>query len=198
VALTFDDGPTPQYTRNVLSILRQQKVKATFFMLGQQAHRFPKLVGEVEKEGHLIASHSWDHPKRRPLEEWRRQLQLTRQAFLAAGVRVSPYFRPPHGLVNEAVTQACAEQGYLIVLYTVLSSDWQRPGVEALERQVIGRLENGGIVVLHDGGGDRSQTIEALPHIISGLRHKGLEPVRLDELLGDNPRAETCARAHHS
>jgi peptidoglycan/xylan/chitin deacetylase (PgdA/CDA1 family) len=195
VALTFDDGPTRRFTPRVLDILRRHKVKAAFFVLGQSARREPELLRRVAAEGHLLANHSWDHPKRAGLEEWRGQIGRTREAITQAGVAASPYFRPPHGTVTAATRTACAERRYTIILYTLLSSDWTRPGAAVLTRQVTRGLGSGGIVVLHDGGGERSQTVEALPDIIRGLRARGLEPVRLDELLGPSPRVEACARA---
>jgi peptidoglycan/xylan/chitin deacetylase (PgdA/CDA1 family) len=194
VALTFDDGPNRTHTRHVLAILRRHNAKATFFVLGASASRNPDLVKQIATEGHLVASHSWDHPKRISLEEWRTQIQRTREAIRKAGVSPSAYLRPPHGIINKAVKQACAEQGLTIVLYTLLSSDWTLPGKDKLVRQVVGKLAPGGIVVLHDGGGDRRQTVEALPEIIRGLRGKGLELARLDELLGQDPKVEECAR----
>jgi peptidoglycan-N-acetylglucosamine deacetylase len=195
VALTFDDGPTAHFTPQVLAILKQHKVKATFFVLGQQAHHSPDLVRRVVEEGHLLATHSYSHPKRLSLEKWREELQRTQQALLAARVQPSAFFRPPHGIINDAVKTACGERGLQIILYTLLSSDWQRPGAEALVKQVVSRSAPGGIIVLHDGGGDRRQTVEALPAIIRGLRQRGLEPVRLDALLGPAPKAHPCARA---
>jgi len=194
VAITFDDGPTRKYTPRVLAILKQHGVKATFFVLGQSARREPELLRRIVAEGHLLASHSWDHPKRAPIDAWREQLRRTAEAVSSAGLKLAPYYRPPHGTVTDDVKTVCAELGYTIVLYTLLSSDWTRPGAAALERQVVRTLAPGGIVVVHDGGGDRSQTVEALPAILRGLRAKGLSPVRLDELLGPTPRLETCAR----
>jgi peptidoglycan/xylan/chitin deacetylase (PgdA/CDA1 family) len=194
VALTFDDGPTGKHTPRVLAILKQHKVQATFFVLGGMAKRNPALLKRIVDEGHLVASHSYTHPKRGTIEAWREELRRTDEAIRAGGVTPSPYFRPPHGTVTAAVRQVCAERRETIVLYTLLSSDWTRPGKDALVRQVVGGLAPGGIVVLHDGGGERGQTVAALPEIIQGLRKKGLEPVRLDTLLGSTPRAESCAR----
>jgi peptidoglycan/xylan/chitin deacetylase (PgdA/CDA1 family) len=193
--LTFDDGPTPRYTPQTLAVLKQHRVQASFFVLGSLARRHPALLRRVSEEGHLVASHSYSHPKRGTLEAWREELRRTDAAIRSATVTPAPYFRPPHGTVTPAVRQVCAELGQSIVLYTLLSSDWTRPGVDALVRQVVGTLAPGGIVVLHDGGGVRSQTVAALPEIIKGLRRKGLEPVRLDRLLGTSPRVEDCARA---
>lgn len=185
VALTFDDGPYLQrdQTSRVLAILRHYRVQGTFFVLGRLARRYPRLLQRIVAEGHLLASHSWDHPRKQSYAGWKRQLERTAAALHRAGVTSSRYYRPPHGIVNERVRRVCGELGYTIVLYTLLSSDWRRPGREALIRQVTRRLSGGGIVVLHDGGGDRSQTIAALPAIIEGLRARGLEPVRLDKLL---------------
>jgi peptidoglycan-N-acetylglucosamine deacetylase len=194
VALTFDDGPTARHTRQVLAILQREHVKATFFVLGQQAKRSPELLKLIVAQGHLIATHSWDHPRKLDLASWRAQLRRTREAIVAAGITPAPYFRPPHGTVTPALRQACGEEKLTIVLYTLLSSDWTLPGSQALTRQVVRGLAEGGIVVMHDGGGDRRQTVEALPAIIRGLRARGLEPVRLDELLGGDPKVESCAR----
>ena len=195
VALTFDDGPTRRFTPRVLQILEREKVKATFFVLGEMARREPDLVKRIHQAGHLLAAHSYSHPKRGSLAEWREEMRRTDEAVRAAGQELAPYFRPPHGKITAAVRQAASERGYAIVLYTLLSSDWTRPGAEALVRQVVRVLAPGGVVVLHDGGGERSQTVAALPEIIRGLRQKGLEPVRLDELLGPKPGLETCARS---
>lgn len=195
VALTFDDGPTARFTPSVLQILSRERVRAAFFVLGGLARYQPRLLERIHREGHLVASHSFSHPKRGDLESWRGELRRTVEAVRAAGLELSPYFRPPHGKLTPAVRQAAGELGYTIILYTLLSSDWTRPGKEALVRQVVGGLGPGGIVVLHDGGGDRGQTVAALPEIIRGLRGKGLEPVRLDELLGPRPKLEQCARA---
>jgi peptidoglycan/xylan/chitin deacetylase (PgdA/CDA1 family) len=195
VALTFDDGPTTKHTPEVLAILRQHKVRATFFVLGENAARLPRLLRRIVEEGHLVASHSWDHPKHGSLADWRAQLERTDEAIRKAGVTPAPYYRPPHGKLTRAVRQVCLERAQTIVLYTLLSSDWTRPGTAALVKQVVGVSAAGGIVVLHDGGGERSQTVAALPEIIRGLRGKGLEPVRLDLLLGASPKLESCARA---
>ena len=193
VALTFDDGPTGKFTPKVLAILKQHKVRATFFVLGGMAKRNPSLLRQIRDEGHLVASHSYSHPKRGSVETWRDELTRTDEAIRAAGVTPAPYFRPPHGTVTQAVRQVCSELHQTIILYTLLSSDWTRPGKDALVRQVVGTLAPGGVVVLHDGGGERGQTVAALPAIIEGLRKKGLEPVRLDELLGKAPKVEACA-----
>lgn len=193
VALTFDDGPSQPYTKQILAILRQHQVAATFFILGRAASHAPNLTRQIAAEGHLLANHSWDHPRHASLAEWRWQLQHTAEIIHSIGnLNLSSYFRPPHGTITPAIRQACSEQGYFIVLYTLLSSDWQGAQAADLTRQVVAGLNPGGIVVLHDGGGQRVQTVQALPDIIRGLRKRGLSLVRLDDLLGSTPQSWPC------
>ena len=192
-ALTFDDGPS-RFTPRLLDVLRREKVPATFFVLGRLVRRHPALVRRIHAEGHLVANHSFDHPRRAAIEEWRRQIQRTEQLIRAAGVPVAPFFRPPHGVVRPALLRLCHELGYTVVLYTLLSSDWELPGVRALVSQVLHRVAPGSIIVLHDAGGNRQQTLDALPEIIRGLRRKGFELVTLETLLGPAPRPLPCAR----
>lgn len=196
VALTFDDGPYTRHrqTERILAILKKRRVKASFFLLGRMVRRYPHLVRRIAEAGHLIATHSWDHPRRASIAEWRQQFERTNEVLRAAGVKASRFYRPPHGIVTAEVEALCRRLGYTIVLYTLLSSDWRKPGAEALRREVVGRTRSGGIVVLHDGGGDRRQTVEALPGIIDGLRRKGLEPVRLDALFEGGAHREGCGR----
>jgi peptidoglycan/xylan/chitin deacetylase (PgdA/CDA1 family) len=187
VALTFDDGPS-RFTPKLLDVLRRERVPATFFVLGRLVRRHPALVRRIHAEGHLVANHSFDHPKRASIEAWRRQIQRTEELIRAAGVPVARFFRPPHGVVRPALLRLCHELGYTVVLYTLLSSDWELPGVKALVSQVLHRVAPGSIVVLHDAGGNRQQTLDALPDIIRGLRRKGFA------LLGPTPRPLPCAR----
>jgi len=193
VALTFDDGPSYRFTPRVLAVLRRHGVRATFFVLGRLARRHPELLRQIQADGHLVANHSWDHPRAGDAELWRRQIRRTEAAIRAAGVRPAPYFRPPHGKVTPWLLRVCHELGYTIVLYTLLSSDWQRPGIAALVRQVTHRVAPGGIVVLHDAGGNRSNTLAALPAILRALSRR-YELVPLDQLLGPNPQPMRCAR----
>ena len=185
VALTFDDGPygARQQTARMLQILRIHNVKATFFVLGKQARRYPALIRAIERDGHLLANHSWNHPRKQSKSGWLSQIRRTNNAIVAAGGHPSHFFRPPYGLVSSEVTTAAHELHNTIVLYTVLSSDWRRPKPEFLVREVVRGLRGGGIVVLHDGGGDRTSTLRALPKIIRGVRAKGLQFARLDQLL---------------
>ncbi|MBW2534715.1 MAG: polysaccharide deacetylase family protein, partial [Deltaproteobacteria bacterium] len=154
----------------------------------------PDLTLRLHREGHLVANHSYDHPRRLDPAGWREQILRTEQLIRDARVPPAPFFRPPHGQVSPALLELCHELGYSLVLYTLLSSDWAQPGVETVVSQAIHRVAPGGVVVLHDAGGNRKQTVEALPGIIRGLRRRGYRLVTLDRLLGPDPRPVRCAR----
>lgn len=196
LALTFDDGPSPVHTPRVLEVLRRNRVKATFFVLGENARRWPGLIRAMAAHGHLVANHSWDHPRDATEKEWLDQIRRTEAAIKAAGVTPARYFRPPHGLVTSRVRAACATLGYTVVLFTYLAPDYRRPGEAELTRGVLRASRPGAVVVLHDGGGDRRQTVAALPGIIAGLRQKGLEPARLDHILSRRQPAPRPLEGH--
>lgn len=183
VALTFDDGPTLEYTPRVLKILRQHRVKAAFFVTGLGARQYPHLVRAISEQGHLVANHSFHHPRQASLRAWRKQILLTEKAIRRAGVVPSRYYRPPYGIVTDGIRHLCQRLRYHILLYTFLSPDFRRPPVNELVAGIKRFTTAGGIIVMHDGGGDRSRTVEALPAIIKALRRR-YRLVRLDELLG--------------
>jgi len=192
VSLTFDDGPHPVYTPQILEILEQQRVHATFFVLGRRAQRYPELIREIARRGHTLANHSWSHTKHNTRAGWREQIGHTDEIIHRLVPSSQAFYRPPHGIVTPEVKRLCVELGQTIVLYTLLSSDWQRPGTQKLAEQVGDGLNAGGIVVLHDGGGNRTQTVEALPLIIEKLKKRKLTPVTLDALLKTEPYPEMC------
>jgi peptidoglycan/xylan/chitin deacetylase (PgdA/CDA1 family) len=174
IALTFDDGPSA-FTARILNVLQQNGVHATFFCIGQQVQTRPGIVREVSEAGNVIGNHSWSHADLTLLTPnqvtW--QLSSTSTAILQA-TGISPtLFRPPYGAINAMVTGTAAQLGLSPVLWNIDTLDWTRPGVNAIVRSVLDHAINGSIVLMHDGGGDRSETIQALPQIISGLRQRG-------------------------
>ncbi|MGD8626534.1 MAG: polysaccharide deacetylase family protein [Anaerolineae bacterium] len=181
VYLTFDDGPDGRYTPQILEILARYRAQATFFVLGQQALYFPELVRAEAEAGHYIASHGYTHDS---LEGMRRD-QLLREInkterllHQAAGDLFAwdgdvHFLRPPYGLTDENVLEQAAGLGYVAVMWDVDSHDWQRPGTEAIVQQVLGLVQPGDIVLMHDGGGDRSQTVAALEIILFELSGRG-------------------------
>ena len=182
VALTFDDGPGP-YTPQVLAELRSLHVRATFFVIGHNAEQLPGIVRALRAAGMVVGNHSWSHPNLTKLSLAKQRAQLRRtQDVLEATIGQRPrFFRPPMWAWNRTTARAVAEEGMVGILFSVDTRDWSRPGVTAIVRQAL-TARDGQIIALHDAGGDREQTVQALPLIVKGLRARGLEPVTLDEL----------------
>ena len=177
VALTFDDGPWPHTTQQMLTILSQRQAPATFFVVGRQVERYPELVRREVAAGMAIGSHSYRHPQpfdRLPVARIRDEITQGRRTLVPLGI-YPVGFRPPGGAASPAVTAAAQELGDRTVLWSVDSADWQ-PGVtsDQLVQRVLAAARPGAIVLLHDGGGNRSATVAALPAIIDGLRRLGL------------------------
>jgi peptidoglycan-N-acetylglucosamine deacetylase len=177
VALTFDDGPWPHTTQQMLTILSQRQAPATFFVVGRQVERYPELVHREVAAGMAIGSHSYRHPQpfdRLPVARIRDEITQGRRTLVPLGIHPVG-FRPPGGATSPAVTAAAQELGDRTVLWSVDPADWQ-PGVtsDQLVQRVLAAARPGAIVLLHDGGGNRSATVAALPAIIDGLRRLGL------------------------
>jgi peptidoglycan-N-acetylglucosamine deacetylase len=188
VALTFDDGPDPRNTSRVLDELERYGVRATFFCVGAAARAYPDVLERAAGEGHLIANHTWSHPFVPDLtrEELRWQVEATGAALTAAvGEYAEPALvRPPYGLYSPQALSWLDENDATLVLWDVDTADWMQPGPEVIVEQAVEGAENGSIVLFHDGGGDRSQTAEALPEIIEELLGRGFELVTVTELIG--------------
>ena len=174
VALTFDDGPST-FTPQILNVLQQSGVRATFFEVGQQVQARPGLTQEAYQAGDVIGNHSWSHPNLTLLTPSQVQGQLSRtSAAIQQATGVSPtLFRPPYGATNTTISATAEQLGLRPVLWNVDSLDWERPGVNAIVRNVLSTANNGSIVLMHDGGGDRSETVQALPQIIAALQQRG-------------------------
>jgi peptidoglycan/xylan/chitin deacetylase (PgdA/CDA1 family)/sulfur carrier protein ThiS len=177
VALTFDDGPWPHTTQQMLTILSQRQAPATFFVVGRQVERYPELVRREVAAGMALGSHSYSHPQpfdRLPVARIRDEITRGRRTLQPLGIHPVA-FRPPGGAASPAVTAAAQEFGDRTVLWSVDPADWQ-PGVTAnqLVQRVLAAARPGAIVLLHDGGGNRSATVAALPAIIDRLRRLGL------------------------
>jgi peptidoglycan/xylan/chitin deacetylase (PgdA/CDA1 family) len=177
VALTFDDGPWPHTTDQILTILTRRRAPATFFVVGRQVERYPELVRRELAAGMALGSHSYSHPQpfdRLPVARIRNEIAQGRRTLQPLGVRPVG-FRPPGGAASSAVVPTAQEFGDRTVLWSVDPADWQ-PGVTAdqLVHRVLAAARPGAIVLLHDGGGNRSATVAALPAIIDGLRRLGL------------------------
>jgi peptidoglycan-N-acetylglucosamine deacetylase len=179
VALTFDDGPNPRATPRILSILRHKHVHATFFTIGYLVERYPQIVRKEHRMGMVVADHSWAHPNHPAFKDLgpnriRGEMYRAQLALRSAGL-YTHLFRPPGGSTSIEVETIAKELGMRIVLWSVDPQDW-RNGISpsAIVRNVLSRVRRGSIVILHDGGGDQSATIRALPKIINGIRKKHL------------------------
>jgi cellulose synthase/poly-beta-1,6-N-acetylglucosamine synthase-like glycosyltransferase/peptidoglycan/xylan/chitin deacetylase (PgdA/CDA1 family)/spore germination protein YaaH len=200
IALTFDDGPDEHNTGKLLDVLHSLHAPATFFVVGDQVTRFPELVVREAQEGHLVGNHSFTHPHLETLTPREATAELTATQRLVEGLTGyrTPLFRAPYTAdidpdlpENLAALRIGLQNGYLFVAARIDPDDWQTKGVDRIVSRVMAGVASnaGNIVLLHDGGGDRSQTIEAVKRLIPMLRAKGYEIVSLDKLLGV-PQAE--------
>lgn len=188
VALTFDDGPDPRFTPQVLNVLHKQGVKATFFVVGNRAKKFPALVKRIHHEGHLIGNHSFSHPNfgKRSLKQFQAEILSTEKIIQQTFGHRPKLIRPPYGEIKEPQIQWAKRNGYTVVNWNVDSLDWKGLGKSKVEANVLGAVGPGSIVLFHAGGGVGSNlngTIQALPDIIQTMRAKGYQFVDLAELL---------------
>nr|WP_174783497.1 polysaccharide deacetylase family protein [Dolichospermum sp. UHCC 0352] len=184
IALTFDDGPWPSSTAKVLDILKKNNIKGTFFVVGQNVKNYPDLTKRVVTDGHIIANHTWHH--------WYHHMNAQTAAYEVAnttdiiykttGIKTS-LFRPPGGNMRNGVAAYAKSNKYAVIMWSSDSMDYSRPGVPRLINNIFREAKPGGIVLMHDGGGDRSHTVKALPEIISKFRKQGYEFVTVPELL---------------
>ncbi|MER7578369.1 polysaccharide deacetylase family protein [Kitasatospora sp. NPDC097691] len=175
VYLTFDDGPSPAYTPKVLATLARYGVRATFFEIGQNVAAHPSLTAQVARQGHSVQNHSWSHPDLRRLSgsALDSQVSATDRVIRARTGRTPTCLRPPYGAVDATVRSHAAALGKQVVLWSVDPADWSRPGTAAIRSRVLNNVRPGSVILLHDGGGDRSQTVAALPVVISTLKARG-------------------------
>jgi peptidoglycan/xylan/chitin deacetylase (PgdA/CDA1 family) len=179
VAITFDDGPHPTWTPRVLDTLKRYKVKATFFVNGLNAERYPGLVARMRREGHTVANHTWNHTAVTSLSAAALRNDVLRTSSSIkrrSGQKVVCYFRPPYGRHNAVSDARVKALGLSVVLWTVDTGDWKRPGSAAIRARAA-KARSGDIVLLHDGGGDRSQTVAALPGMLQDFSRRGIRLV---------------------
>ena len=174
VALTLDDGPHPVYTPQVLELLQRLGIKATFCMIGRQIAANASLVGEVVAAGHMIVNHTWDHADQSKLTYSKVRSEITRANDALASVGVYPsIFRAPYGAWSPTVFQACAAMNLRPLDWSVDPRDWSRPGTGTIVSRILQQTRTGSIILEHDGGGDRSQTVAALKTVLPELLAQG-------------------------
>lgn len=190
VALTFDDGPYPPYTEQLLDVLKEYQVPATFFLVGQNAEKYPELVKRISVEGHQLGNHTYHHidllkADRKVIAE---EIDSTNRVIMAASGTKPHLMRPPHGFRDPVVMEIMAERGLKVVEWSVMSRDWLNPGVDVIVDRTVSKVKNGSIVLLHDGDGvmsqaPRIQSVEATRRIIQILSAQGYRFVTVDEIL---------------
>ncbi|OAI48137.1 hypothetical protein AYO45_05305 [Gammaproteobacteria bacterium SCGC AG-212-F23] len=176
VTLTFDDGPSPKYTPQILAILKKYNIKATFFVVGASAKKYPELVREIIAEGHAVGNHSWSHPMLTRLSNTQLQHEVvdTQNAVEKAIGKKPVCLRPPYGMANPHVKDYIRSQGIAPVAMGFNSFDYERRGTEKMVDWVLKNVHAGQVILMHDGYDKREQTVEALPRIIEGIQKKGL------------------------
>jgi peptidoglycan-N-acetylglucosamine deacetylase len=188
VALTFDDGPGP-YTPGVLSVLERFHVHATFFVVGRMLEYFSSSTVRAIEDGDAIGNHTEDHPAlaQLSLRDQREQLAEATARVELVGGHPPVLFRPPYGSFNQTTLRELKARHLLMVLWSTDTDDFRQPGVEAIVSTALEGAKPGAIILMHDGGGNREQTIAALPEVIRGIQAKGLRLVTVPELLMDEP-----------
>ncbi|MFD7279095.1 glycosyltransferase [Streptomyces sp. NPDC059862] len=199
LVLTFDDGPDPVWTPKVLDVLKKHDAHAVFFVTGTMASRYPDLVKRMVEEGHEVGLHTFNHPDLSYQSKQRIDWELSQNQLAisgAAGIRTS-LFRPPYSSFSAAmdnkswpVTEYIGRRGYITVVNNTDSEDWRRPGADEIIRRSTPADGKGAIVLMHDSGGDRSQTVAALDRFLPDMKDRGYEFDNLTEAL-DAPSAHT-------
>jgi peptidoglycan-N-acetylglucosamine deacetylase len=188
IALTFDDGPGP-YTPRVLSVLERLHAPATFFEVGVEERYFHDSTAKIVARGYPIGDHTENHENMGKLGPKQQQSQLL-QETVAIGNEGAPFprmFRPPYGLWDNGTLKLLKKYRMLMILWTVDTDDYELPGVPAIVDSAVRGARPGAIILMHDAGGDRTETVAALPKIIRQLRRRGYKLVTVPRLLLDNP-----------
>lgn len=187
VALGFDDGPSG-YTREIVDILDRHEARATFFVLGVEAERRPGKLRHILSHGHELGNHSYSHTNfvQAGVPAMEEEIEQTNSVVEAETGYMPCTFRPPMGATDATLVRAAAALDMATVTWDVDPADWDAPR-ETIKRSLLDEVSSGSIVVVHDGGGDRAETMAALPRFLRALDRRGYELVTVSELLGLQP-----------
>ncbi|MCY4163433.1 MAG: polysaccharide deacetylase family protein [bacterium] len=169
---TFDDGPHPLYTPQVLDVLARYGVRATFFVIGSLAEQYPAIVQRIHAEGHTLANHTWNHENLAGLPQETFDHTISRTQDLL-GAMATPCLRPPYGFIDAFTRDWAANHGLEVVLWNVDPADWRKPPAAEIARHIVQNARDGAVVLLHDGGGHRRQTVLGLETALSELSNHG-------------------------
>ncbi|WP_407690457.1 polysaccharide deacetylase family protein [Rummeliibacillus pycnus] len=191
IALTFDDGPDPRYTPEILDLLAKYDAKATFFVLGKSAEKYPKIIERAYDEGHELANHTYSHPFKARGKKLVDELNKTNEIIEGITGYSPVLFRPVGGIYTDEMINTAQKSGFKVVIWSwhLDTQDWKNPGVRRIVRKVLNGTTPGDVILFHDGGGNRTQTIKSLEQILPILQKKGYKFVTISELMGDmNPK----------
>ncbi len=188
VALTFDDGPGEQ-TGQILDVLDRFGARGTFFNLGTEVRAQPRLTALSRARGNAIGDHTYDHPRLAglPVAEQAAQIDIARNELHRAGGGDPRLFRPPYGSFDDTTLKLLRQRRMLMVLWSIDATDFGDATADGIAERVLSQVEPGAIVLMHDGGGDRTPTLGALPAVLKGLKSRGYDVVTVPELLETNP-----------
>ena len=184
IALTFDDGPHDLYTGQILDILAKYSIKATFFLTGEKVEQNPDIVHRIISDGHEIGNHSYSHKtmRCRSLKWLRNEIERTDELLLQAGADQPIAFRPPYGRTSFRLMSLLKKLQKKMILWDIGPKDFKYSHPYEIVGKVLKKLKPGSIIVLHDGGGDRSVTVEALNILVKDIREMGYKFVTVSEL----------------
>ncbi|MGE7546090.1 polysaccharide deacetylase family protein [Sporosarcina newyorkensis] len=185
IALTFDDGPHRKYTAEILDVLKNHNANATFFVVGANAEKNPDLLIRMYNEGHEIANHTFTHNRNMRSSELIMEIRKTHETIQAITGHQTTLFRPVEGLYTDELVEAVTKEGYKLVMWSwhLDTLDWKNPGVKKIVNFVLDGAKEGNVVLFHDGGGNRQQTVEALKTILPELKKEGYKFVSISELM---------------
>ncbi|MFJ7646799.1 polysaccharide deacetylase family protein [Lysinibacillus sp. NPDC097279] len=185
IALTFDDGPHKKYTSEILDVLAKYKAKSTFFVVGENAEKNSEVVQRMYEEGHELAIHTYTHPLRTTVPNLLKEIKQTHDTIYGITGYTPTLFRPVEGQYTDGMIEAVAKEGYKVVMWSWHQDtmDWKSPGVNKIVHTVLKGAKEGNIVLFHDGGGNRAQTVKALEKILPELEKQGYKFVTVSELL---------------
>lgn len=184
VALTFDDGPDPVYTPLMLDVLEKERAPATFFLIGRRVKQHPQIAQRIVLEGHAIGNHTYTHRKLTSLSSQGILREITQaHQTIEYYTGVTPLlFRPPYGAYDRRVKAQVSEMGYVVVMWDATAADYLGLSSDAIYHQVLSALKPASVILLHDGGGNRRASVEAMKKLIPELRARGYQIVPIWDL----------------
>lgn len=185
IALTFDDGPDKQYTAEILDLLAKYEAKATFFVIGANAEKYPELILRQYEEGHELANHTFSHRFKISIPNLEKELKQTNDTIYGITGFYPTLFRPVGGEYTDNMINAAVKEGYTVVMWSWHQDtlDWKNPGTNRIVQKVLNGTKPGDVILFHDGGGNRQQTVKALEEILPKLKKDGYEFVTISELI---------------